>query len=62
MVNSDGQPIGIIERDALVTLIEKKAWYSRNQGNQIESNDIRSASHEELSEELLKDPVANSIT
>jgi hypothetical protein len=43
VVNSDGQPIGIIERDALVTLIEKKAWYSRNQ---IENSEIRSASHD----------------
>ena len=28
VVNSAGQPIGIIERDSLIQLIKKRAWYS----------------------------------
>lgn len=28
VVNSAGQPIGIIERDALIQLIKKRAWYT----------------------------------
>ena len=29
VVNSFGRPIGIIERDVLITMIENKAWYYR---------------------------------
>lgn len=27
VTNKHGRPIGIVERDVLITLIEKKAWY-----------------------------------
>jgi hypothetical protein len=27
VLNGQGRPIGIIERDVLITMIEKKAWY-----------------------------------
>lgn len=30
VVNSGGQPIGIVERDTLVELIKKKAWYDNS--------------------------------
>ena len=29
VLNSQGRPIGIIERDVLITMIDKKAWYYR---------------------------------
>lgn len=29
VVNSQGRPVGIIERDVLITMIEHKAWYNR---------------------------------
>ena len=29
MLNSCGRPVGIIERDVLITMIEFKAWYYR---------------------------------
>jgi hypothetical protein len=61
VVNSDGQPIGIIDRDALVTLIENKGWYRSSQAIQIESVDIRSGSHDYQSEQLLKVPLTKSI-
>jgi len=61
VVNSDGQPIGIIDRDALITLIEKKGWYRTSQAIQIESVDIRSDSYDKQSEKLLKVPLAKSI-
>jgi CBS domain-containing protein len=61
VVNSDGQPIGIIDRDALVTLIEKKGWYRSSQGIQIESVEITSGSRGYLSEKLLNVPLGKSI-
>jgi CBS domain-containing protein len=32
VLNGFGRPVGIIERDVLITMIENKAWYSRDPG------------------------------
>lgn len=32
VVNSSGRPVGIIERDALIAMIEHKVWYRRKSG------------------------------
>ena len=34
MTNSNGQPIGIIERDALIMMIKKNCWYNFPEGEE----------------------------
>jgi hypothetical protein len=42
VLNSAGIPIGIIERDALVAMIENKAWYCSKKGLQNDSGESAS--------------------
>lgn len=33
VTNETGRPVGIIERDVLITLIEKQCWYDKDSTN-----------------------------
>jgi Voltage gated chloride channel/CBS domain len=48
VTNSAGQPIGIIERDTLITLIQKHCWYTMPEEKQLNGSSQEDQSHSEV--------------